>query len=96
MTRTVVAADAPAPPAPPEVPAGTAPAGSDGTGPDGTAEGGSTALRLAESVLRAAADHWKITLAIFLYLAATIGSALDHHRGRGVVWKSRAYRGADA
>ena len=30
------------------------------------------------------------------YLAATIGSALDHHRGRGVVWKSRAYRGADA
>ena len=25
------------------------------------------------------------------YLAATIGSALDHHRGRGVVWKRRAY-----
>jgi hypothetical protein len=30
------------------------------------------------------------------YMAATIGSALDHHRGRGVVWKRRAYRGADA
>ncbi|KAL8782595.1 MAG: hypothetical protein Q9195_009618 [Heterodermia aff. obscurata] len=30
------------------------------------------------------------------YLAATIGSALDHHRGRGVVWKSRAYRDAGA
>lgn len=27
------------------------------------------------------------------YMAATIGSALDHHRGRGVVWKSRAYKG---
>ena len=26
------------------------------------------------------------------YTAATIGSALDHHRGRGVVWKQRAYR----
>ncbi|NVN13790.1 glycosyl transferase, partial [Nguyenibacter vanlangensis] len=25
------------------------------------------------------------------YSAATIGSAIDHHRGRGVVWKSRAY-----
>jgi hopene-associated glycosyltransferase HpnB len=25
------------------------------------------------------------------YLAATIGSAIDHHRGRGVVWKRRSY-----
>jgi hopene-associated glycosyltransferase HpnB len=25
------------------------------------------------------------------YMAATIGAAIDHHRGRGVVWKSRAY-----
>jgi len=25
------------------------------------------------------------------YLAATLGSAIDHHRGRGVVWKRRAY-----
>ena len=25
------------------------------------------------------------------YMAATIGSALDHYRGRGVVWKARAY-----
>ncbi len=32
------------------------------------------------------------------YTLATIGSAVDHHRGRGVVWKSRAYRdgGKDA
>jgi len=30
------------------------------------------------------------------YLAATIGSAIDHHRGRGVVWKRRAYQGAGA
>jgi hopene-associated glycosyltransferase HpnB len=29
-------------------------------------------------------------IAVF-YMAATIGSAIDHHRGRGVVWKSRAY-----
>jgi hopene-associated glycosyltransferase HpnB len=29
-------------------------------------------------------------IAVF-YMAATIGSALHHHRGRGVVWKSRAY-----
>ncbi len=26
------------------------------------------------------------------YVAATIGSAFDHYRGRGVVWKRRAYR----
>jgi hopene-associated glycosyltransferase HpnB len=30
------------------------------------------------------------------YLAATIGSAMDHWRGRGVVWKGRAYRGAQS
>jgi hopene-associated glycosyltransferase HpnB len=30
------------------------------------------------------------------YMAATIGSAIDHHRGRGVQWKNRAYRGAGA
>jgi hopene-associated glycosyltransferase HpnB len=29
-------------------------------------------------------------IALF-YMAATIGAAIDHHRGRGVVWKSRAY-----
>ena len=29
-------------------------------------------------------------IAVF-YMAATLGSAIDHHRGRGVVWKSRAY-----
>jgi hypothetical protein len=30
------------------------------------------------------------------YIAATVGSAIDHHRGRGVQWKNRAYRGAGA
>jgi hopene-associated glycosyltransferase HpnB len=30
------------------------------------------------------------------YMAATIGSAVNHHRGRGVVWKSRAYTGRGA
>jgi hopene-associated glycosyltransferase HpnB len=29
-------------------------------------------------------------MAVF-YMAATLGSAIDHHRGRGVVWKRRAY-----
>lgn len=28
------------------------------------------------------------------YMAATVGAAIDHHRGRGVVWKSRAYTGS--
>ncbi|MCQ8242063.1 glycosyltransferase [Rhizosaccharibacter radicis] len=31
-------------------------------------------------------------IALF-YTLATLGSAFDHHRGRGVVWKNRAYRG---
>ena len=38
---------------------------------------------------------WALALpaiALF-YMAATIGSAIDHHRGRGVVWKRRAYQG---
>ena len=30
------------------------------------------------------------------YLAATVGSAIDHHSGRGVVWKRRAYQGIGA
>jgi hopene-associated glycosyltransferase HpnB len=30
------------------------------------------------------------------YLAATLGSAWNHHRGPGVAWKGRAYQGADA
>lgn len=33
-------------------------------------------------------------IALF-YTLATIGSAIDHHRGRGVVWKRRAYRDAN-
>lgn len=41
---------------------------------------------------------WALALpgiALF-YMAATVGSAVDHHRGRGVVWKRRSYQGADA
>jgi hopene-associated glycosyltransferase HpnB len=30
------------------------------------------------------------------YMAATLGSAIDHHRGRGVVWKRRAYTESQA
>ena len=32
-----------------------------------------------------------LPLTALFYVAATIGSAFDHHRGRGVVWKRRAY-----
>ena len=31
--------------------------------------------------------------AALFYTAATLGSAVDHYRGRGVVWKQRAYHG---
>jgi hypothetical protein len=34
-----------------------------------------------------------LPLVAAFYTAATIGSALNHHFGRGVVWKSRAYQG---
>jgi hopene-associated glycosyltransferase HpnB len=37
-----------------------------------------------------------LALVALFYMAATIGSALDHLRGRGVVWKARAYRGHEA
>jgi hopene-associated glycosyltransferase HpnB len=38
---------------------------------------------------------WAICLpcAALFYTAATVGSALDHYRGRGVIWKQRAYHG---
>ena len=51
-----------------------------------------TLLRFRQSPL------WALALpgiAVF-YLAATIGSAVDHHLGRGVVWKRRAYQGVGA
>ncbi len=35
-----------------------------------------------------------LPLVAVFYMAATIGSAVDHARGRGVVWKRRAYQGA--
>ncbi len=34
-----------------------------------------------------------LPLVAVFYTAATLGSAFDFHRGRGVVWKSRAYQG---
>jgi hopene-associated glycosyltransferase HpnB len=36
---------------------------------------------------------WALAMPLIacFYMAATIGSAVDHHRGRGVVWKQRAY-----
>ena len=35
-----------------------------------------------------------LPLVACFYMAATVGSAVDHHRGRGVMWKRRAYQGA--
>ena len=51
-----------------------------------------TLLRFRQSPL------WALALPAIaaFYMGATIGSAIDHHRGRGVVWKRRAYRRADA
>lgn len=46
-----------------------------------------TLRRFGQSLLWAPALP---AIAVF-YMAATLGSAWDHHRGRGVVWKSRAY-----
>jgi hopene-associated glycosyltransferase HpnB len=37
-----------------------------------------------------------LPLVAAFYMAATIGSAVNHHRGRGVVWKNRAYRESGA
>jgi len=39
---------------------------------------------------------WVLALPLIamFYVAATIGAAIDHHRGRGVMWKNRAYPGA--
>jgi len=39
---------------------------------------------------------WAVVLPLvaLFYMAATIGSALDHYRGRGVRWKQRVYPGA--
>jgi hopene-associated glycosyltransferase HpnB len=35
-----------------------------------------------------------LPLVAAFYMAATIGSAVNHHFGRGVAWKGRAYQGA--
>lgn len=41
---------------------------------------------------------WALALPLIalFYTAATIASAIAHHRGRGAVWKNRAYPGAGA
>jgi hopene-associated glycosyltransferase HpnB len=35
-----------------------------------------------------------LPLVASFYMAATVGSAVNHYRGRGVAWKGRAYQGA--
>jgi hopene-associated glycosyltransferase HpnB len=35
-----------------------------------------------------------LPLVAAFYMAATVGSAVNHYRGRGVAWKGRAYQGA--
>ena len=51
-----------------------------------------TLRRFRLSPVRAA----MLPLIACFYMAATVGSAIDHHRGRGVVWKRRAYGSAGA
>jgi hypothetical protein len=48
-----------------------------------------TLARFRRSVLWAAS----LPVIALFYMAATIGSAVDYHHGRGVVWKGRAYGG---
>jgi hypothetical protein len=33
-----------------------------------------------------------LPLITLFYMAATIGAAVDYHRGRGIVWKGQIYR----
>jgi len=44
-----------------------------------------------------ASPFWALGLPLIalFYMAATIGSALNHHLGRGVAWKGRAYQNGD-
>ncbi len=51
-----------------------------------------TLRRFGLSALRAPL----LPLVAVFYMAATIGSALDHYRGRGVQWRGRRYGGAEA
>jgi hypothetical protein len=46
-----------------------------------------TLRRFRQSPLWAAA----LPLIALFYMAATVASAIHHHRGRGVVWKRRSY-----
>ena len=41
---------------------------------------------------------WALALPVIalFYTAATVGSAVNHYRGRGVAWKGRAYQGTQA
>ena len=39
---------------------------------------------------------WALPLVALFYMAATVGSAIDHARGVGVRWKDRAYTGKGA
>jgi hopene-associated glycosyltransferase HpnB len=44
------------------------------------------------------APFWAVILPLIaaFYMAATLGSAANHHLGRGVAWKGRAYQGTGA
>ncbi len=53
---------------------------------------GPTLRRFGRSAAWAAALP---AIAVF-YMAATIGSAVNHYRGKGVAWKGRAYQGTGA
>lgn len=60
----------------------------------GLAAWAAMAATLGPTLRRFGLGLWRaplLPLAAVFYMAATLGSALDHHRGRGVVWKRRAY-----
>jgi len=55
---------------------------------------GMSMLSYVPTLRRFGLGFWRVLplpLVAGFYLAATIGSAVDHHRGRGVRWKERAY-----
>lgn len=54
-------------------------------------------LSYVPSLHRAGLSGWRaplLALVAVVFICATLASAIDHHRGRGAVWKGRAYTGA--
>ena len=74
----------------------TAPASSESGQSEGAEAGPATFLPTLRRFGLSQAWAPLLPLIAVFYMAATLGSALDHHRGRGVVWKNRAYTEGEA